>query len=297
MSSGLAGEPAQRVRGGQGIGRGSARLGARRGRASDVDLRARGVCPGAGAAGDLGGATARTLAERGSRLVLADHPQTHERLQEVVEDCLSLGAEAVGATFSVTDEEAVASAIESHEPFAGVVNSAGLQGEVVSVERYPLEDARRLLEVNVLGLMCVLAASARAMIRAGIGGSIVNIASMAGVSGAPNMPAYSASKAAVVGLTKAAARDLAPHGIRVNAVSPGFIGPGRMWETQVERQAGAGSQYFAGDPKTVASQMIAMVPLRRYGAPREVAAVVAFLLSEEASYVTGVNLEVSGGSA
>jgi 2-dehydro-3-deoxy-L-rhamnonate dehydrogenase (NAD+) len=250
-----------------------------------------------GAAGDLGSATARTLAERGSRLVLADHPQAEERLQAVVEDCRALGAEAVGATFSVTDEAAVASAIENHEPFSGVVNSAGLQGEFVSVERYPLEDARRLLEVNVLGLMGVLAASARAMIRADNGGSIVNIASMAGVSGAPNMPAYSASKAAVVGLTKTAAKDLAPHGIRVNAVSPGFIGPGRMWETQVTRQAGAESQYFAGDPKTVASQMIAMVPLRRYGASREIAAAVAFLLSDEASYVTGVNLEVSGGSA
>jgi NAD(P)-dependent dehydrogenase (short-subunit alcohol dehydrogenase family) len=70
-----------------------------------------------------------------------------------------------------------------------------------------------------------------------------------------------------------------------------------MWETQVARQAGAAGQYFAGDPKTVASQMVAMVPLRRYGAPKEVAAVVAFLLSDEASYVTGVNLEVSGGSA
>jgi NAD(P)-dependent dehydrogenase (short-subunit alcohol dehydrogenase family) len=250
-----------------------------------------------GAAGDLGAATARALAERGSRLVLADHPQGHERLQEVVEDCVSLGAEAVGATFSVTDEAAVAAAIESHEPFSGVVNCAGLQGEFVSVERYPLEDARQILEVNVFGLMCVLAAAARAMIRARSGGSIVNIASMAGVSGAANMPAYSASKAAVVGLSKAAGKDLAPHGIRVNAVSPGFIGPGRMWETQVARQAGAGSQYFAGDPNTVASQMIAMVPLRRYGASKEVAAVVAFLLSDEASYVTGVNLEVSGGSA
>jgi NAD(P)-dependent dehydrogenase (short-subunit alcohol dehydrogenase family) len=91
-----------------------------------------------GAAGDLGAATARTLAKRGSRVVLADHPQAFERLQEVVQDCLSLGAEAVGVTFSVTDEAAVASAIESHEPFSGVVNSAGLQGEFVSVERYPL---------------------------------------------------------------------------------------------------------------------------------------------------------------
>ena len=146
--------------------------------------------------------------------------------------------------------------------------------------------------------MCVLAAVGQAMIRAGSGGSIVNIASMAGVSGAPNMPAYSASKAAVVGLTKAAAKDLAPHGIRVNAVSPGFIGPGRMWETQVAQPGRSRKPVLRRRSRRRSrSQMIAMVPLRRYGAPREVAAVVAFLLSEEASYVTGVNLEVSGGSA
>jgi NAD(P)-dependent dehydrogenase (short-subunit alcohol dehydrogenase family) len=124
----------------------------------------------------------------------------------------------------------------------------------------------------------------------------VNIASMAGVSGAPNMPAYSASKAAVIGLTKATAKDLAPHGIRVNSVSPAFVGPGRMWETQVARQAAAGSQYYATDPDEVAAQMIGMVPLRRYGSVQEVATVVAFLLSDDASYVTGVNVEVSGGS-
>src|SRR6266536_3129136 len=165
------------------------------------------------------------------------------------------------------------------------------------VDSYPPDDARRVIEVNVLGVMTVLAAVGRAMIAARSRGAVVNVASMAGVSGAPNMPAYAASKAAVIGLTKAAAKDLAPHGIRVNAVSPAFIGPGRMWDTQVARQASAGGQYFAGDPNTVASQMIATVPLRRYGAPKEVAAVVAFLLSDEASYVTGVNLEVSGGSA
>jgi NAD(P)-dependent dehydrogenase (short-subunit alcohol dehydrogenase family) len=124
----------------------------------------------------------------------------------------------------------------------------------------------------------------------------VNIASMAGVSGAPNMPAYSASKAAIIGLTKAAAKDLAPKGIRVNAVSPAFVGPGRMWDTQVAGQAAVGSQYYSTDPDAVAAQMIEMVPLRRYGMPHEIATVVAFLLSDEASYVTGVNLEVSGGS-
>ena len=120
---------------------------------------------------------------------------------------------------------------------------------------------------------------------------------MAGVSGAPNMPAYSASKAAVIGLTKAAAKDLAPRGIRVNAVSPAFVGPGRMWENQVA-QPGRGRRPVLRRPSPTRSptQMIGMVPFRRYGSPREVASVVAFLLSDDASYVTGVNVEVSGGS-
>ena len=95
----------------------------------------------------------------------------------------------------------------------------------------------------------MLAAVSRQMIEHGRGGSIVNLASMAGVSGAPNMPAYSASKAAVIGLTKAAAEDLAPAGIRVNAVSPAFIGPGRMWDVQVAQQAAVASQYYESDPE------------------------------------------------
>jgi NAD(P)-dependent dehydrogenase (short-subunit alcohol dehydrogenase family) len=198
--------------------------------------------------------------------------------------------------FDVTDETSVAAAIAALGPLSGAVNNAGYQGAFAPVDRYPIADARRVLEVNVLGVLAVLAASARAMAARGGGGAIVNVASMAGVSGAPNMAAYSASKAAVIGLTKAAAKDLAPAAIRVNAVSPGFIGPGRMWETQVSAQAAAQSQYYASDADEVASQMIELIPLRRYGAPREVASVVAFLLSDAAAYVTGINVEVSGGS-
>ena len=244
-----------------------------------------------GAAGDIGTAIAEVLAQRGHRLVLADHPDVAEPLGEL---CRRLDAQSV--TFDVRDEAAVTAAVQGVAALGALVNNAGYQGVFTSVESYPLADARRVVEVNLLGAMTVLAVASRAMIAAESGGAIVNIASMAGVSGAPNMPAYSASKAGVIGLTRATAKDLAPYGIRVNAVSPAFVGPGRMWETQVARQAEVGSQYYATDPDEVASQMIGMVPLRRYGSAQEVATVVAFLLSADASYVTGVNVEVSGGS-
>jgi NAD(P)-dependent dehydrogenase (short-subunit alcohol dehydrogenase family) len=250
-----------------------------------------------GAAGDIGTAIAEELARRGQRLALADHPSASAQLLETVGRCRGLGAETEGVTFDVTDEEEATAAVSALGPLRGLVNNAGYQGQFTSIDRYPLQDARRVLDVNVLGAMTALAAVSRSMIDSEQGGAIVNIASMAGVSGAPNMPAYSASKAAVIGLTKAAAKDLAPHGIRVNAVSPGFVGPGRMWDNQVASQAGAASPYYATDPEAVAEQMIGMVPLRRYAASREVATVVAFLLSDDASYVTGVNVEVSGGSS
>jgi NAD(P)-dependent dehydrogenase (short-subunit alcohol dehydrogenase family) len=240
-----------------------------------------------GAAGDIGTAIAEVLAQRGRRLALADHPNAAERLDELGG---RLGAECV--TFDVTDEAAVTAAVGRLGPLDGLVNNAGYQGVFASVDGYPLDDARRVIEVNLLGVMTVLSAAAQVM----TGGAVVNIASMAGVSGAPNMPAYSASKAAVIGLTKAAAKDLAPKGIRVNAVSPAFIGPGRMWDTQVAQQAAAGSQYYAADPGEVETQMIDLVPMRRYGSVHEVATVVAFLLADDASYLTGVNVEVSGGS-
>jgi NAD(P)-dependent dehydrogenase (short-subunit alcohol dehydrogenase family) len=87
-----------------------------------------------------------------------------------------------------------------------------------------------------------------------------------------------------------------PHGIRVNAVSPGFIGPGAMWDNQVAQQADVGSQYHAWQPDEVARQMIDAIPLRRHGSPAEVADVVCYLAGERSSYVTGVNIDVAGGA-
>jgi NAD(P)-dependent dehydrogenase (short-subunit alcohol dehydrogenase family) len=132
------------------------------------------------------------------------------------------------------------------------------------------------------------------MVQAG-GGSIVNTASMAGVEGPPNMAAYGSSKFGVVGLTETASKDLAPYNIRVNAISPAFMGPGYMWDRQVNLQARAGTQYFSSDPKEVEKEMIGSVPMRRYGNITEIPGTVSFLLSEEASYITGVNIPISGG--
>jgi NAD(P)-dependent dehydrogenase (short-subunit alcohol dehydrogenase family) len=202
--------------------------------------------------------------------------------------------------FDVTDENEVARALDHMAATLGtptlVFNNAGIQGEFVPVQNYPISDARRVFEVNVIGALNVLTATSRRMIDHGSEGSVVNSASMAGVAGAPNMSAYSASKAAVIGLTLSAAKDLAPHRVRVNAISPAFIGPGRMWTRQVEAQAMVGSQYYGTEPDEVAEQMISQVPMRRFGTLGEVASSVMFLLSDDASYLTGLNLEIAGGA-
>ena len=254
-----------------------------------------------GAAGDIGRATARRLAEQGWSLALVDHPSVPDALDSTRRECAGLGATAWIDTFDVTDADAVERSVHACRDAVGVptglFNNAGYQGQFQRVDRYDHDDARRVFEVNVLGAFTVLSVVSAAMVEEGVAGSIVCTASMAGVTGAPNMAAYSASKAAVIGLTKSAAKDLAPAGIRVNAVSPAFIGPGRMWDNQVAAQAAAPSPYYADDPAEVARQMIAMVPLGRYGSTDEVAKVVAFLLSDDASYLTGVNIEISGGSS
>ncbi len=253
-----------------------------------------------GGAGDIGSAAAVALAVANRKVVLADHPAAEGGLRERIELLRTEGIAATPLLFDVTDRASVHAAIESCVASVGlptlVFNNAGYQGSFCRVDEMDTDDVTKVMMVNVVGVFNVIAETSARLRLAKRNGAIVNTASMAGVGGAPNMAGYSASKAAVIGLTKSAAKDLAPFNIRVNAVSPAFIGPGMMWDRQVELQAAANSQYYSTDPVEVAKQMIGMVPLRRFGSLSEVASVVAFLLSDAASYLTGVNIEISGGS-
>lgn len=256
-----------------------------------------------GAGGDIGRSVARRLAADGAHVALADLNSQADAVEATAELCRQAapGARVHTVLFDVVDEAAVDQAVSHVVAELGVpealFNNAGYQGRIVNAADYPADDFRRVLDVNVLGIFHVLRSTARAMRTAGAPGAIVNTASMAGVGGAPNMIAYSASKSAVIGLTKTAAKDLAPDGIRVNCVSPGFIGPGVMWDRQVDLQAAAASQYYSDDATEVSVQMISQIPLRRVGSVEEVAAAVEFLLSTASSFISGHNLEISGGSS
>lgn len=254
-----------------------------------------------GAGGDIGRTTAIRLAASGANVVITDLDRAATSLERTRADCAGAaqGGSVLAVPADVTDPTSVeacfAAAVERFAPPDLVFNNAGVQGELLPLQDYPVEDFPFVMNVNVFGIFNVLRESARRLREAGLPGAIVNSASMAGVEGAANMPAYSASKGAVMSLTRSASKDFAPLGIRVNAISPAFIGEGLMWDRQVERQARADTQYYSTDPAVVAKEMVNAVPLRRTGTLDEVAATVLWLLSDEASYVSGHNIIVSGG--
>jgi NAD(P)-dependent dehydrogenase (short-subunit alcohol dehydrogenase family) len=254
-----------------------------------------------GAAGDIGRATAVRLAETGARVVVTDLDLASEGLEGTRAVCArQAGEDAVLAvTADLTEPESVeacfAAAAERFTTPDLVFNNAGIQGALTALHEYPTEDFPRVMNVNVFSVFNVLKACAVRLKAEGRGGAVVNSASMAGVEGAANMIAYSASKGAIMSMTRAASKDLAPLGIRVNAVSPAFVGEGKMWGLQTVRQAQADTQYYSSDPEEVEREMINMVPLRRTGKLDEIASAVLWLLSDESSYVTGHTLIISGG--
>jgi 3alpha(or 20beta)-hydroxysteroid dehydrogenase len=231
-----------------------------------------------GAARGMGATTARAFVREGAKVVLADV------LPEVKEVAQELGDVALAVTLDVTDEvqwrEVVAQAEQHFGKVDLLVNNAGvlLMDELgnTSTETY-----NKVNDVNALGCFLGMRETAPAIARAG-GGAIVNMSSCEGLGGNRFLVAYTGSKFAVRGMTKAAAIELADKGIRVNSVHPGGI------DTPMVR-------HFVPDEKSL--QWVGnQVPMRRTGKPEEVSEVVLFLASDQASYVTGAEIAVDGGA-
>jgi NAD(P)-dependent dehydrogenase (short-subunit alcohol dehydrogenase family) len=234
-----------------------------------------------GAASGIGKASARALARAGARLMLVD--VSAPALEATRSELAGGGAEVATSVVDVADPDAVSRAVaQTVERFGGLQlahNNAGLLGPFASLANYPLDAARRLFDVNVFGVLHCLQAQIRAML-AGGGGSIVNTASVSGVRALPNIGIYTATKHAVIGLTKAAAREYSARGIRVNCVCPGFVltdmTKGRF---DAETEAALAAQH----------------PIGRFADPAEIAETVLWLLGESASFVTGSAVFVDGG--
>lgn len=176
-------------------------------------------------------------------------------------------------------------------------NNAGVLGQFAPTPDITDEQFHFVMKVNVLGAFLSLREVSRAMRDAKTpNASIVNTSSWSGQNGPPNMLAYAASKGAVTTMTLSAAKDLAPYGIRVNTISPQKIGECGIWYTQCEMQAKLGTKYFPTDVEVVKKNFTSSVPMGRTGTLEEVAKTAAFLLSDDASYISAQNISITGGS-
>jgi len=242
-----------------------------------------------GAAGGIGRAAAVRFATEGARVGLVD--VSRDGLRESLAAVEQAGGTGLTVEADVTRAADVARyAATVAERFGGIdcfFNNAGILGAVRPLVDYPEDVFDRVLAVNVKGVWLGIKTVAP-LLRARGGGVIVNTASIAGLRGSRNLVAYTASKHAVVGLTRAASIELARDRIRVNAVCPSPI------ETPMVRALEAGAN--PTNPGAFHERLAGTIPLQRYGEPEEVAALVAFLCSAEAVYITGGIYPVDGGA-
>ena len=259
-----------------------------------------------GAAGDIGGSTASAFASEGAIVFLVDLPRTEDILKQKCEELQKYGAESVAyITADVTNAEDVEKIVKSVTERVGHIdvffNNAGIQGTLKPIHEQNDGEFSNVLNVNAYGVFLGMKYAAKSMIDSGRGGVIVNTASLAGLLGPANMAAYAASKFAVVGMTKTAAKDLAIHKIRVCAIAPGIL-EGKMWSTQVRGNAlcrklnqGDNGEVTEDELRMQEARMIDGTPMKRLGKLSEVASVVTFLSSEDASYLTGTIIPIDGG--
>ena len=234
-----------------------------------------------GANGVLGSHFAELLAKAGARVAIA--ARRAESLRALEQRLASANARVHTIALDVTKRESVVAAFESAAaalgPVTVVVNNAGIAVTKPLLEQTE-DDWNQVIDVNLNGAWRVAQEAARHMVKHQRGGSIVNIASILGLRVSAQVPAYAASKAAVIQLTKAMALELARHKIRVNALAPGYV------ETSINRD------FFASE---AGQALVKRIPQRRIGRPEELDAALLLLASDAGSYATGTVLAIDGG--
>ncbi len=232
-----------------------------------------------GAAQGIGKAIALCLAREGADVIISDISK--EKAQEVASEVESLGRRSLSVTVDVTDDEEIGRAVtKSLDKFNRIdilVNNAGITNDALIV-RMKHSEWGDVINTNLTGAFNWMKACVKPMMKQK-SGRIVNISSVIGLVGNAGQANYAASKAGILGLTKSAAKELAPWHINVNAVAPGFIAT-RMTEKL---------------PEQVKKKMLSNIPAGRWGEPEEVARAVLFLVSEMSSYITGQVINVDGG--
>ncbi|MEM7467549.1 MAG: SDR family NAD(P)-dependent oxidoreductase [Pseudomonadota bacterium] len=232
----------------------------------------------------IGKETAKISASEGAQIVIFD-VQDKEG-QETIDAINTSGGSAEFLHIDVSDYDqvraATANVVQKYGQLDGAFNNAGIEGPALKILDYSHEDWDRVLRVNLTGVFNCMKCQVEQMVKQESGGSIVSTASVAGLVGLAGACSYNSAKHGVVGLTKTVALEYAASNIRVNAVCPGFI------ETpMLDRVTDASVK--------IRDKLISQVPMRRVAGPEEIGHATAWLLSDKASYVTGVALPVDGG--